>query len=77
MWKQDGTPPHVGSSVKRLLSQQLGDRIISGHYPFPCPPRSPDLTLMDFWLWGHVKSKVYQFHLQAVSDLKDAMRNAI
>ena len=39
--------------------------------------RSPDLIPMDFWLWGYVKSKVYQFHPQTVSDLKDAIRTAI
>ena len=67
MLMKDGVAPHVGSSVKRLLSQQFGDRVISCHFSFPCPPRPPkslDLTEMDFWLWGHVKSKVYQFHPQ-------------
>ena len=28
VWMQDGVPPHVGSSVKRLLNQQLGDRVM-------------------------------------------------
>lgn len=23
------------------------------------PPRSPDLTLLDFFLWGHMKQRVY------------------
>ena len=32
---------------------------------------------MHFWLRGYVKSKVYQFHLQTVSDFKDAIRIAI
>ena len=32
---------------------------------------------MDFWLWGYVKSKVYKFHPQTASDLKDANRTAI
>ncbi|KAL4118985.1 hypothetical protein QTP88_011863 [Uroleucon formosanum] len=25
----------------------------------PWPPRSPDLTVCDFFLWGYVKEKVY------------------
>jgi hypothetical protein len=25
------------------------------------PPRSPDLTPLDYYLWGYVKSKVYEF----------------
>ena len=32
---------------------------------------------MDFWLRGYVKSKVYQFHPQSASDLKDGIRTAI
>ena len=35
------------------------------------------MTPVDFWLWGYVKSKVYQFHPQTASDLKDAIRTAI
>ena len=35
MWMQDGTPPHVGSLVKHLLSQQFGDRVISRRFLFP------------------------------------------
>ena len=50
VWMQDSAPPHVGSSVKSLLSQRFGDKVISLHFPFPWPPRSPDLTSLDFWL---------------------------
>ena len=31
---------------------------------------------MHFWQWGYVKPKVYQFHPQTISDLKDAIRTA-
>ena len=75
--KQDGAPPHIGSSVKCLLSQQFGDRVISRHLTFPWPESSFYLTPMDFWLWKYVKSKVYQFYPQTVSNLKDAIRTAI
>ena len=77
VWTQDGASPHVGSSIKRLLNQQFGDRVTFRHFPFPWPPRSSDLTPMDLWLWVHVKSKVYQFHVQTVTDLKDVIRTAI
>ena len=52
VWMQNGAPPHIARSVKKLLDQHFGDRIISRHYPFPWPARSPDLTLMDFWFYG-------------------------
>ena len=50
VWMQDGAPPHVGFSVKRLLSQQFGDRVISCLFQIPWPPRSSELTPMDLWL---------------------------
>ena len=50
VWMQNSASPHVGSSVKRLLSQ-FGDRGIFLHFPLQWPPRSLDLTPMDFWLW--------------------------
>jgi hypothetical protein len=27
--------------------------------PMPWPPRSPDITPLDFFLWGYVKSNVF------------------
>ena len=66
---------HVGSLVKRLLSQHFGDRDLPSHFPFSWLTRSPNLTPMDFWLRGFVKSKV--FYPQTVSVLKDVIRTAI
>ena len=74
VWMQNGSSLHVESSAKLLLCQQFGVRIISRHFQFPWPPRSSDLTPMDFWLWGYVKSKVHQFDPQTESDLKDAIK---
>ncbi|GFT14517.1 uncharacterized protein TNCV_4004611 [Trichonephila clavipes] len=80
VWMQDGAPPHrwrTSRSVKRLLDQHFGDRIISRYYPFPWPARSPDLTPMDFWFWGYLKSTVYLCNPQTLSDLKDSIRREI
>lgn len=77
VWMQDGAPPHIARSVKRLLDQHFGDRIISRYYPFPWPARSPDLTPMDFWFWGYLKSRVYLCNPQTLSDLKDSIRREI
>jgi len=33
--------------------------VISCFSDVPWPPRSPDLTAPDFFLWGYLKSKVY------------------
>ena len=34
------------------------------------PPRSPDLSACDFFLWGYLKSKVYVRKPRTVDDLK-------
>ena len=40
------------------------------------PPRSPDLTASDFWLWGHLKYLVYQTQPVNIDDLKEKIRRA-
>ncbi|KAJ4434068.1 hypothetical protein ANN_16387 [Periplaneta americana] len=43
------------------------DRIISRNL---WPPRSPDLTTPDFFLWGYLKDRVYATRPQTLDDLK-------
>jgi hypothetical protein len=50
--------------VRRHLSTTLPQRWIGrtsneGSALIPRPPRSPNLTPCDFFLWGYVKDKVY------------------
>ncbi|GFW42211.1 uncharacterized protein TNCV_1206671 [Trichonephila clavipes] len=47
---QDGATSHTANPVKAFLIQTFGeDRIVSRRCRYPWPPRSPDLTLADFW----------------------------
>ncbi|GFW40359.1 uncharacterized protein TNCV_1019171 [Trichonephila clavipes] len=45
--------------------------------PVTKPPRSPDLTPADFWLWGYLKSRVYLSGPSSLSELKDAIRREV
>ncbi|GFU68126.1 uncharacterized protein TNCV_247901 [Trichonephila clavipes] len=36
-------------------------------------PRSPDLNLCDFWLWGYLKNLAYRGRLVTLEDLKDSI----
>jgi hypothetical protein len=38
------------------------------------PPRSPDLTLLDFFLWGHLKSVVSGNCPRSITELQDNIR---
>ena len=41
------------------------------------PPRSPDLTAPDFFLWGYLKSKVYSNRPTVLHALKEIIRDEI
>jgi hypothetical protein len=39
--------------------------------PVGWPPRSPDLAPLDFYLWGHLKAKVYAVKTRSVEHLQE------
>ena len=41
------------------------------------PPRSPDLSTCDFYLWGCLKGKVYANNPKTLEDLKENIRDEI
>ncbi|XP_056413945.1 membrane cofactor protein-like isoform X7 [Hyla sarda] len=57
--QQDGAPPHYGCQVRAFLDEQFPGKWIGHRGPVEWPPRSPDLTTLDFHLWGHLKAIVY------------------
>ena len=59
IFQQDGEPPHWGSHVRRFLVAIFPSRWIVRDGPTPWPPRSPDITQLDFFLWEYVKDKVF------------------
>ncbi|GBO02562.1 hypothetical protein AVEN_37061-1 [Araneus ventricosus] len=71
---QNGAPPHVHRSVKQVLRQSFtNERVISPGFPTAWPPRSPDLTPCDFWLWGFIKDQVYRKQPATVFHLKGSV----
>ena len=58
-WAQDGAPAHTSVDVSTWMTEFFRHKIIALHHSNEWPPRSPDLTPCDFFLWGNLKSKVY------------------
>lgn len=58
-FQQDGHPAHRTDAVIAALNRKFPNRWIGLRGPWEWPPRSPDLTLCDCFLWGYVKEKVY------------------
>ena len=45
--------------------------MIALHRDVEWPPRSPDFSPLDFFLWGHLKSKVYVNPPRDLDDLEE------
>jgi hypothetical protein len=54
------------------------NHVISRHGDIAWPPRSPDLTACDFFLWGYLKSRVYQEEPpRTIEALKQRIRDEV
>jgi hypothetical protein len=59
VFQQDGAPPHWKLEVRAWLNTHFPRWIGRDSAYARWPPRSPDLTPLDYFLWGYIKSKVY------------------
>ncbi|GFU65150.1 putative DD41D transposase [Trichonephila clavipes] len=76
-FQQDGATCHTARATIDLLKDTFGDRLISRFEPVNWPPRSCDLTPLDYFLWGYVKSLVYADNPQTLDHLEDNIRRVI
>ncbi|GFX37616.1 putative transposable element [Trichonephila clavipes] len=78
LWfQQDDATYHTARATYDLLKDKFGDRLISRFGPVNWPPRSCDLTPLDYFLWGYVKSLVYTDKPQTLGHLEDNIRRVI
>ncbi|GFU89287.1 putative transposable element [Trichonephila clavipes] len=78
LWfQQDGATCHTARATIALLKDTFGDRLISRFGPVNWPPRSCDLTPLDYFLWGYIKSLVYADKPQTRDHLEDNIRRVI
>jgi len=55
-WFQDGAAPHMPNDVSARLRELFGGQIVALNFDTEWPPRSPDFTPCDFFLWSYLKS---------------------
>lgn len=56
----------VGSEIKHFQTSWIGR-----NGPLPWPPRSPDITPLDFFLWAFAKDLLYQTKIQEIAGLTE------
>jgi hypothetical protein len=72
LWfQQDGATAHTAQASMALLCERFPGRAISRFGDINWPPRSPDLTAPDFFLWGYLKAQVYATKPRNVQELKE------
>lgn len=76
-YQQDGAPPHYLVTVRQYLDGIFPNRWIGRRGTIEWPARSPDLSPLDFFLWGYLKSKVYLTKPDNIEDLKQRIRNEV
>ena len=76
-FKQDGASAHYSKVARRWLDHTFKERRMGRAGPIPWPARSPDLSPLDFWLWGYLRDQVYGQQLDTLRELRMAIQNAI
>ena len=56
---------------------RVRDAVISHRGEVRWSPRSPDLSVCDYFLWGYLKSRVYQDRPRTTADLNNNIRREI
>ena len=74
-FQQDDATCHTAEATHDVLHPVFENRIISRRANVVWPPRSCDLTPLDYYLWGAVKDKCYK--PETIDALKENIREAI
>ena len=69
-FQQDGASSHTAADTIRYVTSLFGNRTIGKNLAINWPPRSPDLSTLDFFLWGYVKELTFQEPPKTIPELK-------
>ena len=73
-FQHDGATCHTSDESMTEIESSFDDRIISKAL---WPPRSPDLSRPDFFLWGALKGKAYANKPRTIQELENNIRRKI
>lgn len=75
-WQQDGAPPHYSRAVRAWLDNNFPNKWIGRRGPVEWPARSPDLSPMDYSVWGIVKELVFSERPRDLEHLRERITGA-
>ena len=72
-FQHGGAPPHYTRHVRDYLNESFPNRWLGRGGPVAWPLRSPDLTPLDYYLWGHMRTLVYETKVDSRAALRDCI----
>ncbi|KAL7630171.1 UNVERIFIED_CONTAM: hypothetical protein RMT77_019690 [Armadillidium vulgare] len=76
-FQQDGATAHTARAAMTAVRALFPQKLISRFGDLAWPPRSPDITPCDYFLWGYLKSRVYVNQPRTITDLKRNIQSEI
>lgn len=70
-FQQDGASAHFARLVRQYLNIVFPNRWIGRGGTIAWPARSPDLTPLDFFLWGFLKDRVFRTVCSSMQEMED------
>ena len=69
-FQNDGTPPHFTRYLREYLNETFCNSWLGLCGRVAWPLKSPDLTLLDYYIWGHMKTLVYETKFDSRAPLR-------
>lgn len=74
-YMHDGAPAHSTLIVRQFLTDNFGSWIGRGQGSYIAwPPRSPDLNMLDFFLWGMLQHRVNITQSRTTEEIEQKVR---
>jgi hypothetical protein len=74
LWfQQDGATAHTERASMEVVQEMFLEHVILLSGELPWPARSPDLSACHYFLWTHLKAKMYTTRPRTIDDFKIAI----
>ena len=77
LFQQDGATSHTARISMNAVNALFPNRVVSRNGDIPWPPCSPDLTPCDYFVWGYLKTKVFETKPRTIADLKQRIQDEV
>ena len=74
--QDDGASPHCALCFRQVMNEIFDEKWIGRGGSVAWPPRSPDLTSPNCFIWGFVKERVMAVAPTTPDDMKERIRRA-